>query len=214
MEPGYFIGLRFLSPIKGERKSYHVASRDSWSVRFVAVLFGRRAAPAAWTVVDLGVGDASPHYAGFGQPYWSIAINNSGNVAYTLGSASGYSGGTSWPLAYFRAKGASPATATTVDLGGLDPYTDTAAYGINDNNIVVGDSYNGAENVNFEVAMAWKWNGSTGGTMVALNTISGGPGADNTNGNAAFAINNLNQVTGMRTPTRPIPATPPLLLKM
>ena len=70
------------------------------------------------------------------------------------------------------------------------------AFAINDNNIVVGDTYNSTENGGFNVAMAWKWNGSNGGTMVDLNTISGGPGADSGNGNSAYAINDNDQVTG------------------
>ena len=155
----------------------------------------RSAWAGPWTVVDLGATDAAEHGAWFGQPYWDIAINNSGNVAYTIGSQNF----TFWPLAYFRAKGTSPATATTVALGGTDPNPanwSSDAFAINDNNIVVGDTYNTTENVNFNVAMAWKWNGSTGGTMVDLNTISGGPGADTTNGNSMYAINNNNQVTG------------------
>ena len=36
--------------------------------------------------------------------------------------------------------------------------------------------------------MAWKWNGSTGGTMVDLSSISGGIGFDSGNNNAAAAI--------------------------
>ena len=60
-----------------------------------------------------------------------------------------------------------------MNLGGLDPSVDTSVWGINDNNIVVGQSYN-AENADFEVAMAWKWNGSTGGQMVSLTSALGG----------------------------------------
>ena len=122
-----------------------------------------------------------------------MAINNLGNVAFTLGSDEGLNNGTSWPSSYFYGK----STKSTVALGGLYPgliYADV--FGINDNNIVVGDSYD-YQNPNFPVAMAWKWNGSTGGTMADLTTISGGLGVDPSgNPSDAYAINKNNQVTG------------------
>ena len=150
-------------------------------------------ARAGWTVVDLGAGDAACPGPNSGSPYWGMAINNLGNVAFTLGSDEGLNNGTSWPSSYFYGK----STKSTVALGGLYPgliYADV--FGINDNNIVVGDSYD-YQNPNFPVAMAWKWNGSTGGTMADLTTISGGLGVDPSgNPSDAYAINKNNQVTG------------------
>ena len=65
-------------------------------------------------------------------------------------------------------------------------------FGINDNNIVVGESY-ATMTSDFADAMAWKWNGSTGGTMVNLASAIG---AASGTINYGWGINNLNQVTG------------------
>jgi hypothetical protein len=147
--------------------------------------WGVAPAPAAWTVVDLGATDASPRMPSQFAPAMGLAINNHGNVAYTLSNPNG----DNYAEAYFYNKSGQ----ATVPLGSLDsslPFAD--AFAINDNNIVVGDSYyQGAC-----AAIAWKWNGSTGGTMVDLTRVSGGLGADTNNWNAAYGINNLNQVTG------------------
>ena len=61
----------------------------------------------------------------------------------------------------FRIKGA-PATVALGNLG--DPPRD-GVFGLNDNNIVSGQYVNSL-NAGTCNAMAWKWNGSTGGTMV------------------------------------------------
>ena len=80
-------------------------------------------------------------------------------------------------------------------LGGLDPnYPNSDVFGLNDNNIVAGDYVN--MDAGLFYAMAWKWNGSTGGKMVDLGSISGGIGVDGSNRNGAAAINNNNQVAG------------------
>ena len=116
-----------------------------------------------------------------------MAINSSGNVAYTLSDASGNPNS---ELAYFYNK----AGHASVSCGSLYPgYAISDTFGINDNNIVVGDYLN----TNYTLsAMAWKWNGGTGGTMVDLGAVSGGFGADANNYQEAYSINNSGQVTG------------------
>ena len=116
-----------------------------------------------------------------------MAINNLGNVAYTLSDGSGNPGS---EMAYFYNKSGK----TAVSCGSLYPgYPISDAFGINDNNIVVGDYYNANMTLS---AMAWKWNGATGGTMVDLGAVSGGFGTDANNYQEAYSINNSNQVTG------------------
>ena len=88
-----------------------------------------------------------------------LGINNLGNVAFTRSSPNG----DDYPMAYFYNK----STQATVALGSLPvaPLAFTDAFGINDNNIIVGDSLNSNWTCS---AMAWKWNGGSGGTMVDL----------------------------------------------
>ena len=112
--------------------------------------------------------------------YYAAVINDFGNVAYTL-TTSPYN------TSYFYDKGRS-ATVPLGDLGGGE----TEVFGINDNNIVVGQSYP-SMTANSVDAMAWKWNGSTGGTMIDL---AGAIGLHSGSLSSNWAINNHNQVTG------------------
>ena len=130
----------------------------------LAFLFAAGPASAAgWTVVDLGVGDGCTDVGMTFNSPWGAAINNLGNLAFTLGNEADYQSGPG-PLSasYFYNKSAK-ATVALGDLGGGE----TEVFGINDSNIVVGQSY--ATPISpFYDAMAWKWNGSTGGTMIDL----------------------------------------------
>ena len=175
-------------------------SRSSTVVFVVLALglcgIGTAAAQTGWTVVDLGVGDGTnagnhPFYG-----YWGNSINNLGNVAYTLGNQQDYesgSGPSPYPQSYFYNKSGK----TTVAIGALKDFGtdgDAEVYGINANNIVVGQSWNGG---GFDDAMAWKWNGSTGGTMIDLMSAIGSSSGGANNGNCPIAaINDSNQATG------------------
>ena len=154
------------------------------------VLCGISAAPAqtGWSVVDLGASQPDfPRQGPLPTSSYGMAINNLGNVAYTLSDGSGNPGS---EMAYFYNKSGK----TAVSCGSLYPgYPISDAFGINDNNIVVGDYYNANMTLS---AMAWKWNGATGGTMVDLGAVSGGFGTDANNYQEAYSINNSNQVTG------------------
>ena len=164
------------------------------SARVIAVLAmvlcGISAAPAqtGWSVVDLGASQPDfPRQGPLPTSSYGMAINNLGNVAYTLSDGSGNPGS---EMAYFYNKSGK----TAVSCGSLYPgYPISDAFGINDNNIVVGDYYNANMTLS---AMAWKWNGATGGTMVDLGAVSGGFGTDANNYQEAYSINNSNQVTG------------------
>ena len=136
------------------------------------------------------LGRATPDYPRQGtlpNAAFGFGINNLGNVAFTRSSPNG----DGYPMAYFYNK----STQATVALGSLPgaPIAFTDAFGINDNNIVVGDSVNGNWTCS---ATAWKWNGGSGGTLVDLGAVSGGFGTDANNWQEAYSINNNNQVTG------------------
>ena len=189
MELEYFIGLNFRlrSEEKGNPTMLH---RVIFGLCVLSAFsLGVASAPAAWTVVDLGVSDAGSVGNWPFNGHWSAAINNHGNVAFTLGNEEEYEHGDTFPASYFYNKSAQ----ATVPLGNLG-YPWTCVFGINDNNIAVGESVNLSQNDSFPVAMAWKWNGSTGGTMVSLYDTLG----PSTIGSSAWGINKYNQVTGVQ----------------
>ena len=161
------------------------------------VLCGIAAASAqsGWSVVNLGPSLPDfPRQGPLPNAAYGMAINNLGNVAYTLNDGSGNPG---TEMAYFYNKSGK----ASVSCGALYPgYPLSNTFGINDNNIVVGDyyTYNASADTITTSAMAWKWNGSNGGTMVDLGAVSGGFGSPGSSSpfQEAYAINNSNQVTG------------------
>ena len=115
----------------------------------------------SWTVVDLGTGDGlnGGNHANTGN--YAAVINNLGNVAYMRDTTSPY------PSSFFYNK----STHTIVSMGDLGG-GETEVFGLNDSNVVVGQSYATLSSA-YADAMAWKWNGSTGGTMINLHSAIG-----------------------------------------
>ena len=134
----------------------------------------RRLRPTGWSVVNLGPSLADfPRQGPLPNAAYGMAINNLGNVAYTLNDGSG---NPDTEMAYFYNKSGK----ASVSCGALYPgYPLSNTFGINDNNIVVGDyyTYNASADTITTSAMAWKWNGANGGTMVDLVAVSGGFGS-------------------------------------